>query len=432
MSERSDYFYQSGLHKCAFKRQAFEPLELYMPGVNATMRMSWAMGVRPKLYQAVDAYIMFFRPAELVISSLKQSNHIALAWHYVVSQYVRNPRYIDVNKVTVGGVHLAALAAARFLASLNVEILAAADQNLRGRTSLPEELETQLSSLVAFTAEQLYRYVHEAAALMAEAESAAVTLGEGGRGFDKVGLSMLFLTRPSEARKRVQLLRNTALMLRRFSALLQPGLQEAAPLGEYAGVRPGGLNDRILPTEAALAHVASALFAVKAVSRSLYVYETRASVKHAVFVDKSGSMAEIFDSDIEKISTAAGFALTLYRRFPDTQLYVFDTEVEQLRPQEVVDVLLRVRADGGTNIDPVLEEASRLRGYKVLIISDGITEASRKVLSRFAAEAADRTALILVPPGRTDYNWAQLLERKGRLYYVTSLAQFEKAAVAAL
>ena len=378
------------------------------------------------------AFAMFFRPAELVIASLKQSNRAAPAWHFVVSEFIRNPRYIDINRAAAGSLYVAALAAAEFLSWLSVETLATADQNLRGQTSLPEQLERQLSSIAASLTERLHHYVSNAAAVVARAESAAAALGAGGRGFDKTGLSMLFLRAPNEARKRVQLLRNTARMLRRFSALLQPGLQEAAPLGEYAGVRLGGLDDRILPTEVALASAAPVLFAVKAVSRSLYVYETRASVKYAVFVDKSGSMAEIFDADVEKISMAAGFALALYRLFPGSLLYVFDTEVERLRPQEVVDVLLRIRASGGTNIDPVLEEASQLRGHKVLIISDGITEASREVLSRFAAEAADRTALILVPPGRTDYNWARLLERRGRLYYVTTLAQFEKAAVAAL
>jgi len=116
-------------------------------------------------------------------------------------------------------------------------------------------------------------------------------------------------------------------------------------------------------------------------------------------------------------------------------VYLFDTEAEQVKPRDVVKTLLSIRADGGTSIDAVIQEISRLgSSYIHIIISDGITEASDELLRRFEALGlAERTRLILIPPaGDEDYNWVQLLRNRGRVYKAEDVASFTEAAKAAL
>jgi len=91
---------------------------------------------------------------------------------------------------------------------------------------------------------------------------------------------------------------------------------------------------------------------------------------------------------------------------------------------------LRIRADGGTNIGRVMEEALRIDkpDNRYVIISDGITDADREVARRFIERCGSRTKLILVPPSREDYGWIQALKRLGNVTYAYDVAKFEDAA----
>jgi Uncharacterized protein containing a von Willebrand factor type A (vWA) domain len=202
----------------------------------------------------------------------------------------------------------------------------------------------------------------------------------------------------------------------------------------------------ILPSELVLAHLGEAgkaLLALKILQKQLTVYQRAASVKPVIFVDKSGSMAEELeyskrDREIHesapKISLASGLALALYRKL-DADVYLFDTEIEKVNPSRVVEVLLTIQADGGTNIDPVLEEITRIgkKDYIYLIISDGITEASEDVLKKFAESGlVSRTKLILIPPASTRYKWVKLLDSYRNVEYASNVAEFESVAKSVL
>jgi uncharacterized protein with von Willebrand factor type A (vWA) domain len=195
----------------------------------------------------------------------------------------------------------------------------------------------------------------------------------------------------------------------------------------------------ILPNELALTQlgdVGRALLALKIVQKQLMAYQRSASVKPVVFVDKSGSMAEPFnrwsDDSAEnppKVSVAAGLALALHRKL-NADIYLFDTEVEHVNPAKVVDVLLKISADGGTDIDPVLSEILRVgkSDYLYVIVSDGITEASEDVLRKFRESGlAKRTKLVLIPPASDHYNWVKELATYGNVHYARDVADFELA-----
>jgi len=196
----------------------------------------------------------------------------------------------------------------------------------------------------------------------------------------------------------------------------------------------------ILPSELALLSLQSpaarALFATKFASRQLLAYLRAAAVKPVIFVDKSGSMADNFwrGEGVPKISAAAGLALALYRKY-GVSVYLFDTEITAVKPSDVARTLLTIKADGGTDVDPVLQEILRLgkRDYVYIVVSDGITEASAEVLKAFEASGlARRTKLILIPPASESYNWARLLKRHGNVHFAEDVVSFEKAAKAAL
>jgi uncharacterized protein with von Willebrand factor type A (vWA) domain len=213
-------------------------------------------------------------------------------------------------------------------------------------------------------------------------------------------------------------------------------------VGGISGV--GRLNGNkisdILPSELALMNlpgyeqIGRSLFAVKYVSRQMMAYQHAVSIKPVVFVDKSGSMASSFRGvDVPKISVASGVALAMYRKY-NADVYLFDTEVTAVKPVDVMNTLLTISADGGTNIDPVIEEIARINktDYIYVIISDGITEASEQhiqTLKRFAP----RVRLILVDYTREpSYNWVQLLKQYNNVMLVNDVASFESAVKRAL
>jgi uncharacterized protein with von Willebrand factor type A (vWA) domain len=169
---------------------------------------------------------------------------------------------------------------------------------------------------------------------------------------------------------------------------------------------------------------------VKAAQMSLAVYRRAAAVKPVIFVDKSGSMAEAFSGeDVAKISVAAGLALALYCKYKAT-VYLFDTETERVTPREVVETLLRIKADGGTNISSVMEEVMKIDNPNqiCLIISDGITDAPQELTNRFVNQCGARTWLILIPPSSENYRWVQELKKRNHVIYARDVAQFEEAA----
>ncbi|PNV78854.1 MAG: hypothetical protein C0179_08340 [Fervidicoccus sp.] len=189
----------------------------------------------------------------------------------------------------------------------------------------------------------------------------------------------------------------------------------------------------ILPSElvySQLGDVGKMLFALKIVQKQLSVYQRAAAIKPILFVDKSGSMADAFyyNKDVPKISVATGLALAMYLKY-DADIYFFDTEIEKIDRSKIIDTLLRISADGGTNIDPVLKEIISIgkTDYIYIIISDGITEASNDVLSEFIKSGVIKNTKLILININPDYNWVNELRKYNNVFSVYSVASFDEA-----
>ena len=288
--------------------------------------------------------------------------------------------------------------------------------------------------------------VNEYSEAKGEAESAVATLvGACCAGFTKEALSVLrFLQSPDDFRKRVRLLKYARAFFTKFLALVPTSLVHQQMTSIHGGIdgvdrmfSEKQLSD-ILPSELALSQLGDAgkaLLALKIAQKQLMVYRRAASVRPVLFVDKSGSMADSFErrGDVAKISVASGLALALHKKL-GADVYLFDTEVTKVNPSSVVETLLRIEADGGTDIDPVLEEIVKIgkKDYIYIIISDGITEASEETWRRFKESGLmSRTRVILVPPGWSAA-WLRELEKRGFVMRAEDVASFEESVKKAL
>jgi hypothetical protein len=475
VSAKDELFVLSGLAKSAFSARIYEdlPWHYYMPYVTEVQRLTRSLSrILPKVYQAHDAFMMFYKPFELVRLSLKKTNKAAPLWHAMVSKAVGEAKFLDVNRLTAGSDELATLAAYQFLNTVffrfktftgarnAVEKFEEVQQRIKSeyKDASPEPKQVQQAlgvwwDAVARTLEDAVDAALSAVKEFKEAregvEAALASLpggGPGGLGFAKEALSALrFLEKPDDFRKRVRLLKYARVFFSRFATTLPTSFsheQVASPMGGVWGVGRMDAYTRIadiLPAELALLAASSppaarALFAVKLASQQLTAYQHATAVKPVLFIDKSGSMAEHFESDIPKISVAAGLAFAMHRKF-DAPIYLFDTELTVVKTADIVKTLLTIQADGGTDIDPVLEEIVRVGkpDYVYIIISDGITSADSSILEEFKRSGlAARTKLILVPPASESYNWVSLLRQHGNVYYARDVAQFEKAVKSAL
>jgi uncharacterized protein with von Willebrand factor type A (vWA) domain len=467
-SPRDETFIRAGLAKSAFRESIYEglPWTYYMDYIISVQKMLRHM-VRtlPRVYQSHDALLMFLKSYDIVWKSLKQQNKAAPIWHRIMQEAIRKENYYEVNRFTRGSTELSILAAYQFLKNILNRVWS------RQLEQIQQQLQQQLQqvkdprainkaindALAGFNTAAILAIKEEAKQALqealtavreysdakAEAEAAIESLaGAGGSGFNKEALSVLhFLDHTEDFRQRVKILRWARVFTTQFMTTLPTSFsheQVASTVGGISGV--GRLNSNkvsdILPSELALMNlggVGRALFAVKYVSRQLMAYQYAVAIKPVVFVDKSGSMAGSIEGDVPKISLAAGVALAMYRKY-NADVYLFDTEVTAVKPVDVVNTLLTISADGGTNIDPVIEEINRINktDYVYVIISDGITEASEQhlaVLRRFAP----RVKLILVDYTREpSYNWVQLLKQFNNVALVNDVASFENAVKRAL
>jgi len=475
----TEAFIRSGLAKSAFRNSIYAdmPIDFYLPQIHSTRTLTKELiNVLVKLYHAHDAYLAFYQPYNLVYSSLKKSNKAAPLWHKIMTFAINDPKFLDINQLTRQSSELSIVAAAKFLSKFFVnreyfknfedkqelyQKLQKSLQDLDPNSPQAQEIRKQIEELEEKVEEQDARFAIDAVNEALEAvqgymenseaaEEAATALGgPGGSWYTKEALSAWsFLKNPDEFRKRVKILRLARDYFSRFMAITPTSLVHQQLVSFYGGTNgvtrmtsEKQLPD-ILPSELAVAQlgdVGRALLAVKIAQKQLMTYQRAAAIKPVIFVDKSGSMAGNFPyNDVPKISVAAGFALALHRKL-NADVYLFDTECEPVSPAKVVETLLKIAADGGTDIDPVLEEIMRLgkKEYTYIIVSDGITEASESVLRKFEASGlAKRTKLIAVPPCSTRFNWTNLLMAYKNIKYVsddiTSVASFKKAAVSAI
>jgi uncharacterized protein with von Willebrand factor type A (vWA) domain len=478
----SEAFVKSGLAKSAFRPEIYQglPLDYYLPGIDTTSRLLRMERIVPKFYMTNDVFMAYYKPYEVAYQSLKQSNKAAPAWRKFMETLIRSANYIELNQLTRGSMELAAAAAARTLSIiLNTRIQISPDsrhtydldtlnkiiRDIEENKATDLAQEVQAAGGVGEYMKLMARWIREAGQAVAgqlelvakelreyidakrEAEAAAAALaGSHGHGYSLEALSVWrFFDSPDEFRKRVRLLSAAALAFRQFSRSLPASLTHEMAEAMWGGV--DGVTKmqsymqlhEVLPSELALSEVSEVLFIAKLAQMSMHVYRHTAAVRPAIFIDKSGSMAEELgwgrgQGGMPKISLAAGLGLALYRKLSGL-VYLFDTELDKVEPRDVIKVLLTIKADGGTAIDPVLEEIMRLnrRDYVYIIVSDGITEASYDTLRRFKASGlAKQTRVILVPPSGERYEWLEVIRRQGRVIKATDVAGFMAAARQAL
>ncbi|MCC5990102.1 MAG: hypothetical protein LM558_01140 [Thermosphaera sp.] len=465
IESKSEAFFKSGLAKSAFHERIYEnlPLDYYLPSVTSVQRMFTVLRERfyPKFYQAHDAFLMHYKPYDVVYQALKRTNKAAPLWRLVVERALRDPQFLDLNKITANSTELSILAAVKFLQNLlrkvDVEriqqqykdaLQVSPHQKTPAQQSTLQSLIQLMDEIVKDAVKSATEAVEEYKESTESAEEVIASLGgQGGTSFSKEALSVIrFLEKPDEFRKHVKLLKYTRFFFSKFLTITPASLVHEQITSVYGGINgvtrmftEKQISD-ILPSELILTQLGDAgraLLALKVVQKQLMVYQRSATVKPIVFVDKSGSMAEKLDhwreDSVEnppKISVATGLTLALQRKL-NADVYLFDTEVERVNPAKVVETLLRIEADGGTDIDPVLEEIIRIgkQDYIYIVISDGITEASEDVLRKFRESGlARRTKLILIPPASQDYNWVKELASHGNVYRARDVATFETAA----
>ncbi len=446
--------------RSAFKAKIFEPIELHWVGIERTLTLARQWGLAPKRYQVADAYVMYFKDVKDVVAALKAKNRFAPAWRAFVEAVIRLPSYARLNQLTKGSVELSVAAAVRMFMKLGYmrrkidELNEAMRQLMEGRVPQgmeaaaasaggPQRLLTALEREAAGCGAALAKKLDEIAEelklyIKAKGEAeAAVAVLSGGRSYSLEGLSIWqFLENPDDFRRRVELLKDAAKMFHRFMSIFsEPAEQVPDIWGGVSGVTLMTRYEQVIdaaPHELALADEAPELFAAKVATKQLIVRERSTKLKLTLYVDKSGSMAGAMQDGVPKISAAAGLALALHRRF-NAEVCLFDTEVDRVAPRDVVETLLRIRADGGTNISRVMEDALRRPGNNLyIIISDGITDASRELVDKFIAKCGRRTRLILIPPAGERYRWVQELKKFNNVFYVKDVAQLEKAALQAV
>jgi uncharacterized protein with von Willebrand factor type A (vWA) domain len=467
----SEAFIRSGFAKSAFRNTIYAdmPIDFYLPQIRDTRNLTkYLIYVLVKLYHAHDAYLAFYQPYNLVYSSLKKSNKAAPLWHRVMSKAVSDPKFLDLNQLTRQSSELSIVAAAKFLSKFfasrtnfsNFESRQEFYQELQKSLQDPqraqqvkkeiEEQERRLEYDLTFVTQSIAEALETVKDYVEStkiAEEAVMTLGSGGSWYGKEALSAwCFLKKPDEFRRRVKILKLARDYFSRFMAITPTSLVHQQLESIYGGINgvtrlfsEKQLPD-ILSSELAVAQlgdVGRALLAVKIAQKQLMTYQRAATMKPVIFVDKSGSMAHEFSyrADVPKISVAAGFALALHHRV-SADVYLFDTECEPVSPMKIVETLMRIDADGGTDIDPVLQEVMKIgkQEYTYVIISDGITEASEEVLKKFKESGlAKRTKLITIPPGlETRFNWVEMLRTYRNVWDVKDVAEFEKATMSAI
>ncbi len=145
------------------------------------------------------------------------------------------------------------------------------------------------------------------------------------------------------------------------------------------------------------------LMSYKIATRTAQVKQRYSGIKNVVvYLDKSGSMGGSmpFNGEyIERVAFAGGCAFALAKQLKamggSLKLKLFDTEVHKEITDnfEILKAATSIRADGGTNITNVLEDAMQYSDEQVMLVSDGV-DAVDEAAARKASQIDMRCILI--------------------------------------
>jgi len=366
---------------------------------------------------AMDSSIVHFKPwSQIVFNPSAKS-----AWKFILERYYESESYKKLNSVVAGDPMLAKYATVHFLNTLfkkSKEQLKQLKQQQQQELS-EKEKKDPLGSLMELIDKQPSPEVNKAiravvSALEKEAEEVLQDI-EAIESFSHLGVPVAnLLEKPDEFREKAR--NRIIIYLVKFLQKLRreaPNLKQAK-YPTLVGGRPLGVKkiqrwselSRALPIE----YLDDDLLSYRIASRTLRVTEQYGSVSnYVIYLDKSGSMSESIvyresptrTEYVPKISFATASALALayqLRRVgAKMTLKLFDVEVHDPITDfaQLIDVLLKIKADSGTNISNVLEDAVQHRNEKIVVVTDGIDDVSEEAVKKAKSANLDITFVFI-------------------------------------
>ncbi|MEM4592451.1 MAG: hypothetical protein QW196_03535 [Sulfolobales archaeon] len=364
---------------------------------------------------AMDSSIIHFKPwSQIVFNPSSKS-----AWKTILERYYESDAYRKLNSAVAGDPMLAKYATVHFLNTLFKKSKEQLKQ-LKQQELSEKEKKDPVGALMKLVETQQSPEANKAvqaivSALEKEAEEVLQDI-EAIESFSHLGVPVAnLLEKPDEFREKarnkiiVYLVKFLQRLKREAPNLKQtkyPTLVGGRPLGVKKLQRWSELSS-VIPME----YLDDDLLTYKIASRTVRVSERYGSVSnYVVYLDKSGSMADTIvyrESPtryeyVPKISFAAASALALAYKLKQLgarmTLKLFDVEVHDPISDfsQLIDTLLKIRADSGTNISNVLEDAVKHhRNDKVIVVTDGIDEVSEESVKQAKAANLDITFVFI-------------------------------------
>ncbi len=363
---------------------------------------------------AIDSSIIHFKPWYQIVFN----PNVKSAWKVILERYYNTDAYRKLNSAVAGDPLLAKYATIHFLNTLFKKSKEQLKQIKKSLSKKDEE--DPVNSITELIEKQPSPETNKAlsavvGALEKEAEETMKDI-ETIESFSHLGVPVAkLLEKPDEFREKarnrivvylvkfLQKLRRDAPELKQARA---PTLVGGRPLGVKKLQRWSELS-RVLPME----FLDDDLLSYKIASRSVRVSERYGSISnYVVYLDKSGSMAGdikyyVSPTQIEhvpKISFAAAAGLVLAHQLKKVgakmTLKLFDTEVHDPITDfsQLIDTLLKVDADSGTNISNVLEDAVKYhRNERIIVVTDGIDDVSEEVIKKAKSANLDITFVFI-------------------------------------
>jgi len=363
---------------------------------------------------ALDSSIIHYKPWSQIVFN----PHIQKGWKVILENYYNTDNYRILNNAISGDPMLSKYATIHFLNSLFKK----SEEELKEKPQLNEEdKQNPIGSLMNYIDTQVSKGNYKAQKIIQrinqflESEAKEILQDiQTIESFTHVGIPVAnLLEKPDEFREKarnkiivhlvkfLQKLRREAPSLKQAKA---PTLIGGRPLGIKKLQRFSELS-RILPID----YLDDDLLTYKVASKTARVSESYGSIQnYVVYLDKSGSMTESISyrtltqtEYVPKISFASASALTLAQLLKKIgakmTLKLFDIEVHDPITDfsSLIETLLKIRADSGTNISNVLEDALKYRDEKIIIITDGIDEVSEESIKKAKSSNLDITFIFI-------------------------------------
>jgi uncharacterized protein with von Willebrand factor type A (vWA) domain len=350
-------------------------------------------------------------------------------WKAILEKYYNSDAYRKLNETIAGDPLLTKYATIHFLNKLFEESLDEIAKNKYPSTYTPQQqfqmgrIKNPVGEMMDWLRElakgenkgAVERFVSTLADTLIDEAKESTKDVSSIQSFSHAGIpTEKLLEKPEELRK---ILRNKIIIS--LIRILRKLKDEAPSLKRLqaptlVGGRPFGVKNlqrfselpRLLPFE----YLDDDLMTYKVASRTVKVTEQYGHIQnYVVYLDKSGSMAGLItyhptplETDfIPKISFASASALALATKLrklgAKLTLKLFDVDVhkEVKDYEEIFDILARIQADSGTNLTKVLEDATKYRDEKIIIITDGIDVIDEKAVQKAKVHNLDITVIFI-------------------------------------